>query len=473
MKRITISVPLVLFCAYINAQQAFTNSGPLQIHSGASLAGFGNFTNASSGALINNGSLYLKGNLTNDQSSMASGSGTLYLNGTSAQSINGSQLFKTYNLSSDNSPGITLNNDLSVTGTHTFTSGIITTSSTPNYLVYESGSSYGGDGDSRHVNGWVKKFGSTNFVFPVGNGTVERTIALNSLSGSSEFSAKYFATTPNPDQMQLPLMNVDNVEYWSIQKVSGGTASVAMNWDYNKVAFPNWVVADIRVAGYNGSLWISNGGSASGSTTATGTITSNSISSFNLFTFGSQSFLLPLTLISFNATRHDNYTRITWTTEGEYNTDHFVAERSDDGVSFYAITQLPARNSGITEQYNTRDFASINNIAYYRLRSVDKGGKETFSRIVTVKVSSPDDLLTLLVNPVHDEVILAASNSLKGVFNYSIHAINGQLVQEGKLVIQNGGGQYTLPLKKIPEAGAYTLKISNELQSFRYKLIIQ
>jgi len=167
MKKAFIQIILVFSAVYVNAQQAITNSGNLQIHTGASVSSFGNFTNISTGALVNNGNLYIKGNTTNDESSMTIGTGTLYLNGSSAQTVNGSQSFKTWHLNTNNSSGITLNNNLSVSGTHTFASGVITTSATPNYLIYEAGSSYSGDGDSRHVNGWVKKSGTTNFVFPV------------------------------------------------------------------------------------------------------------------------------------------------------------------------------------------------------------------------------------------------------------------------------------------------------------------
>ena len=472
MKKKILHIAFLLFCVYTNAQQAITNRGNLQIYTGASVSGFGNFTNTSTAAFVNNGNLHVKGHLINDQAAMTTGTGTLYLDGTSLQIVAGSQAFKTYHLNTNNGGGITLNNNLSVSGIHTFTNGVITTSATPNYLIYEAGSSYTGDGDTKHVNGWVKKTGSTNFIFPVGNGTVERVIALNSLSVSSEFNVRYLANTPNITQRQAPIWSVDNVEYWSVQKASGGTASVAMNWNYSKVYFPNYIVADIRVAGYNGSLWTDNGGSATGNAATTGTITSSSISSFNLFTFGSVSYVLPLALISFNATRNDNYTLITWTTERENNTDHFVVERSDNGSSFYAISQLAARNSGATEQYTIRDNAPINHIAYYRLRSVDKEGKEILSRIVSVKVFSPDNLLTLLINPVHDQISLAASSQLKGIFNYSIRTINGQLIQEGKLIIQNGG-QYTILLKRIQEAGTYTLEVSNGLQRFSYKLMIQ
>ncbi|MBA2745124.1 MAG: hypothetical protein H0U44_02760, partial [Flavisolibacter sp.] len=310
-KTIWFLILYFVFCPFTRAQIDLQNSGTLFITSGTdTLFINGNLTNTSAAALINNGRLYIKKNLINNQSSMSAGTGTLYLNGTVAQSVSGGQLFKTYNLVSNNTAGITLNNNLSVSNVHTYTAGIITTSVTPNYLIYESGSSYAGNGDTRHVNGWVKKIGSTDFVFPVGNGTVERTVAINSLSASSEFNAKYLTTTPNPYQTLYPIIDVNKNEYWSIGKTSGGSATVTMNWDYSKVYFPNWIVPDIVTAGYNGTDWADNGGVASGDAATTGTITSNSISSFNLFTLGSKSYVLPLTLLNFTASRQGSFTQV-------------------------------------------------------------------------------------------------------------------------------------------------------------------
>jgi len=137
MQRIILLITLFLFCGYTNAQNIITNNGNLQIHTGASVSGFGSFNNTSTAALVNNGNLYIKGDISNSQSSMATGTGILYLNGTSAQSLNGTQPFKTFDLVSDNSAGIIINNNLSVSGAHSFTNGIITTSAAPNYLVYE------------------------------------------------------------------------------------------------------------------------------------------------------------------------------------------------------------------------------------------------------------------------------------------------------------------------------------------------
>ncbi|MES2881966.1 MAG: T9SS type A sorting domain-containing protein [Bacteroidota bacterium] len=471
----TFGLPFLFFvlCSIANAQAHLHNSGTLFISTGAdTLYINGNFTNTNSAAFTNNGKLFVTQNLTNDEAAMPAGSGTLFLNGTLAQTLSGSQLFKTYQLVSNNPSGITLNNNLSISDVHTFVAGIITTSATPSYLIYESGSSYTGISDARHVSGWVKKMGSSDFVFPVGNGTVQRTIAINSLSAGSEFNAKYFAATPNPTQTQFPVVDVDRNEYWSLTKTSGGTAKVTMNWDHSKVFFPNWIVPDISTAGYNGSVWADGGGAASGDVATTGTITSNSISSFNLFTFGSKSYVVPLTLLHFTASRQGNATQINWTTDNEYNVDRFIVEKSEDGIFFYSIAQTPARNSGTKEYYSIADNGAIHSIAFYRLRLIDIDGKENCSRIVSVRTRNQNNLVSLLVNPVRNQLILAAPNQLSGLFNYRINSTNGQLIQQGILVVENGG-QYTIPLKGKPAAGLYILELTVFQQQYFQKFIIQ
>lgn len=471
MKLSRLYILFFLVCSHANAQDAFTNNGNLRIHSGGALSGFGIFTNTSSGVLVNNGSLYLKANISNSEAAMTAGTGTLYLNGTSAQTLNGSATFKTYNFVSNNSAGITLNNNLSVKGVHTFTAGKIATSATPNYLVYEAGSSYSGDGNTAHVNGWVKKLGSTNFVFPVGNGTLERTVAISNLSANSEFNARYLTTTPNPTLTQLPLRSVDTYEYWPLTRSSGGTAQVTLNWDRSKVYFPNYILADLVVAGWNGSIWVDNGGTAAGNPATTGTITSNVISTFNLFTFGSKSWILPLSLTSFTATKEDIYVLVKWETEKEVNLSHYIVERSDDGSNFYSIGRFNSRNSGNNEAYQIKDKKSIQTIAYYRLRSLDMDGRESLSRIVTIVSGSSNNNLLLVSNPVHNKITLLTTGALTGNFNFQITLINGQVVQNGKLTFLNEG-YYDIQLDGKMKPGTYSLKVLGNKQTFNFKVLV-
>lgn len=473
----TRTLLFISFClvqvSLLQAQVDLQNGTTLYISSSSDIVYVnGNFINTSAAALTNNGSLYVRQNLTNGQASMATGTGTLYLNGTAAQAIGGTQAFRTYHLNTNNTAGITLNNNLSVSGVHTFTNGIITTSATPNYLIYEAGSSYTGDGDSRHVNGAVKKYGTTNFIFPVGNGTIERAAAVVNLSANSEINAQYLQPTPNIYNLQGPLVQVDPHEYWQIDKISGGTVQVTLNWNTAKVAFPPSLLTDIKAANYSGSLWVNAGGSAIGNPYTTGSVTSNALTTLGRMTFGFMSTPLPVDLISFTAERKNNYTQVDWKTAQEQNVDHFEVERSNNGVQFYKIAQVAARNSGNTESYSINDYEALTNIAYYRLRSIDKDGKEKLSHIVSIKAQSADNTLTLVSNPVRDQIVLAAGGTISGMFNYRIYAAGGKLMQEGSLVIRNAG-QYKITLNGYYSKGVYFADVSNGLESFRYKIVVE
>lgn len=471
MKKIIVA--LLLFTVKAGfSQTAVTNTGVLYVSGSSDILYAGSdFTNNAGSALTNRGQLYVRGNLTNNEVGMAIGAGTLYLNGSSAQSVAGTQSFRTLNFVSNNAAGITLNNNLSVSGAHTFTTGIIATSATPNYMVYEAGSSYSGDGDAAHVSGWIKKFGSTSFVFPVGNGTVERRVAIGNLSANSEFNARYLANTPNTNLVQLPLRTVDVYEYWPLTRTSGGTATVTLNWDRSKVYFPNYILADLAVAGWSGAIWVDNGGTAVGNPATTGTITSNATSTFNMFTFGSRSWVLPLSLTSFTANRKDYAVLVEWATEKEFNLSHFVVERSDDGTSFYSIGSVNGRNSGNAESYQLTDNKPVQNIAFYRLRSLDNDGKASLSKIATVVSAQGNDRLLLVTNPVRNRITLLATGSLSGEFNYQITLINGQVVQSGKITIQNGG-YYDIGLSGTIKQGTYSIRLTDNKQAFYFKVLV-
>jgi len=405
---------------------------------------------------------------------MAVGSGTLYLNGSIAQIVNGLQVFKTYNLTTNNSNGITLNNNLSVSGAHTFTAGLIATSVTPNYLVYEAGSSYSGDGDSRHVNGWVKKYGTTNFTFPVGDATYERTAGVINLSANSEINCKYYTPTSNINNLAAPLVKVDQNEYWQIDKISGGTAQIALNWDNAKVPFPNVSLTDIVVAHYTGGNWTDIGvlGTATGNPLTTGNITSNAVSTFSPFTFGYETFPLPLKLISFTAQRKPGTTFTHWITEDEENVNHFEVQRSYNAVNYSSIGTVAARNIISQQQYDFEDHSALQGIAYYRLKSVDDDGKFSYSRVVAVTEKDFQSSSFLVLNPVHSAITVFNKTGHDGSFEYKLFNASGQLVLNGNVDMMANGGA-ALPLTAATSNGVYLFELKDKQVFFRQKLLIE
>jgi hypothetical protein len=476
MKKIILSVLCLLFCVCMNAQQDWVNNGNLYIHTGTSVTGFGSLTNSSGAALTNNGSLYVRRDITNNQASMTTATGTLYFNGSSTQSLNGSQIFKTYNLVTNNNAGIALNNNLSVTALHTFSAGLIATSATPNYLVYEAGSSYTGDNDSRHVTGWIKKLGNTNFVFPVGNAMYERTVALTNLTAVSEFDARYYnSPTPNKNNLFSPVVLIDTNEYWRINKISGSNARVVINWDNAKIPVPQISIPSVKAGYYNGSFWtnISAAGSATGTVATTGTVTSNSVSAFNNnFTIASTSWVLPLDIISFAGSCLGNYNRLNWSVANEVNVDHYELQRSDDGIGFTTINSQYAKNNTIA-LYTYDDVTAMQNKVYYRLRCVDVNGQEKYSGIVIISAAQGirKDFY-VIKNPVKDRIEIYAGNTVKGNYMYNFTNAAGQMVQSGTLDIKYEGIE-TIKLQTLLPAGVYMLLVYNAGNTLQKSILIE
>src|SRR4051794_17412357 len=117
LSKILFASATLLAAISASAQADLQNNGTLAITSTSDILYInGAFTNAATAAFTNNGNLYVRQTLSNAQGSMVVGTGTLYLSGSAAQSVAGTQPFKTFNLVTDNVSGITLNNDLSVSG---------------------------------------------------------------------------------------------------------------------------------------------------------------------------------------------------------------------------------------------------------------------------------------------------------------------------------------------------------------------
>ncbi|MEO6315733.1 MAG: T9SS type A sorting domain-containing protein [Chitinophagaceae bacterium] len=468
----TISLGIGLLAAgLLHAQTDFSNTGILGVNPGTTVFVTGSFNNEAGANFINRGLFHVKQGLTNAQPAMTPGTGTLILTGTATQVLSGTHPVSTFNLFTGNAAGILLNTDLEVSGLHTFTSGVVTTSDAPHYLVYEDGASYTGYTDARHVKGWVRKTGSANFTFPLGNGAVERPLAISDLSGLSIFSAKYASPTINTGSIASPLAVVDLNEYWIVNKISGGTASVDLYWDNSKVAMPAYILPEIRVAGFIGGNWISLGGAASGNIATTGTIHSNAVSVFGPITFGSISVALPVTIMQFTAAAGNGGNIVNWTTADEINVSHYDLQRSDDGIIFYSIGNVPARNGTGVQLYQFTDNKPMQQpIVYYRLRSVDKDGQTKMSKIISVRSGDNGQGMLYAINPAHSRIDLQVQRT-SGTFRYKINTLSGQTIQSGGLNI-GLPGRYSIQLLPSIAKGIYILQVEKPGFVFTQRLLI-
>ena len=294
------------------------------------------------------------------------------------------------------SGNVILDTEISVDGVLTFTSGDIDASS--NTLTLTSSATVSGGSDASHVIGtMIKTTESTSqFTFPLGDGTQYKSIAITPSSGNSTvWTAEYFLQANAPLAVTLDpygsnsgdLDHISSYEYWDLDRGTDGTpsnAQIAIPWVANNAVL---AYADLRLAHFDGTDWDMITASPVG-TDASGVITSGSaVSTFSPFTLGSSSStnVLPIELVSFYGEKKDNRNILNWTTASEINNAYFTIEKSYNGFDFEWVgTQDGSSPSTQIINYNLTDFNILKTINYYRLKQTDFDGKFEYSNTISI-----------------------------------------------------------------------------------------
>ena len=130
-----------------------------------------------------------------------------------------------------------------------------------------------------HVDGYVRSYLSSAFVFPIGDNGKYRPVAIASASTTQPVDAAYYGVDPSSavtssikggNEPVLPstgpfsiaarsssLNAVSNVEYWDIN--GAGATQITLTWNANS-AINTLVAANLNrltIAGWNGTEWVS------------------------------------------------------------------------------------------------------------------------------------------------------------------------------------------------------------------------
>ncbi|PHI21188.1 hypothetical protein CEQ90_03980 [Lewinellaceae bacterium SD302] len=186
--------------------------------------------------------------------------------------------------------------------------------------------------------------------------------------------------------------------------------------------------------------------------------------------------VLPLVLTAFAVKTEENHNYLDWTTSRENNTSHFEIERSVDGQNFLEIGRvMAAGNSQSVLSYEFLDDDFKREVAYYRLKMLDKDDSFTYSevrRVVRSKTAS-SMLVRLGANPASHSSINVISEAGMPADNYELklYDINGTLVRQGILTTDGSTrGTYTFAAGLM--AGNYVLKVGGNGRSEYHQLIV-
>ncbi len=129
-----------------------------------------------------------------------------------------------------------------------------------------------------------------------------------------------------------------------------------------------------------------------------------------------------------------------WATASEINSDYYIVEHSADGQEFSIMDKINSQGTSFDLQnYSYTHLSPNRGTHYYRLRQVDKDGKEEYSKVVSIRKDELSNI-SYYPNPVSEVLHFNQKVSLIVLYN-----INGQEVKRAENItdidvsdLQNG-----------------------------------
>lgn len=143
--------------------------------------------------------------------------------------------------------------------------------------------------------------------------------------------------------------------------------------------------------------------------------------------------IIPVELVSFNATLSQNKVLLNWMTATELNSSHFIIERKSKIENWNTIgTIRAAGNSTNPINYSFTDENITNSTYYYRLKQVDYDGSFTYSRTIEVdgNIMNQFVLEQNYPNPFNPATKINFTVPFDSKVSISIYSITGELIKE-------------------------------------------
>jgi hypothetical protein len=408
--------------------------------------------------------------------------GSITFNGSTAATVSSTATEAFYNLTINNSGGITMSSGINqVSNIMTFSTGIVTQSAitAPYFLQLLNGSSVTGANNASYVDGYMVKYGNSAFTFPLGTGNIYRPIAISAPANVTDnFSSRYFYANP---YTSYPTTTWDNginhlsgCEYWILNRTGGvSNVNVTLSWNTNScgVTDSSALIVTRWDAGLN--AWKNHGnGGITGNTTAGTVISSAPITSFSPFTLGSSTANnpLPIGLVNFNCNliSKDNV-ELKWITATEINNKYFSIERSADGASYQSVGIVQgAGNSTALLNYKFNDYKPLEGVSYYMLKQVDfNGNSKTFDACV-MNVDANVDIV-IYPNPSNNMVTIDLGTSVATSIKFKDN-LGSDILLSTTPVSQN---QLTVDVSGLIPGVYFVDMVLGNLKTVNKKIVIQ
>jgi hypothetical protein len=173
--------------------------------------------------------------------------------------------------------------------------------------------------------------------------------------------------------------------------------------------------------------------------------------------------ILPVKLISFSGNLVSNKALLTWQVADNETGSHFEVQKSLDGKSFEAHTVVFCSAKTGTEAYQYTDAAFTTNKAYYRLKTINKDGSISYSKVIylTNVQDAANQSLRLLQNPVQNTLSFAFTAVATEEAEIAIYNMAGVKLHTQKINAAKGTNQITLDIDSKLGTGTYVLTVQS------------
>jgi len=165
---------------------------------------------------------------------------------------------------------------------------------------------------------------------------------------------------------------------------------------------------------------------------------------------------LPVNLLMFSGSLQNNSVLLQWLTAAQINTSSFQLQRSPDGHSFEAVTNIAAKEGTGRLSYQYLDDGvfnkvTINSAVYYRLKMIDKDGSFSYSGTVRLSKNTENEVIKIYPNPAKDFITISGAINSGYV---QLFDIGGRLIKA--VPVATNARQTVINISLLP-AGNYQL----------------
>jgi hypothetical protein len=156
--------------------------------------------------------------------------------------------------------------------------------------------------------------------------------------------------------------------------------------------------------------------------------------------------LLPVSLLNFSGEAAKDGVKLYWNTSQEINNKHFEISRAGSNGQFQNIgTVQAAATPGLTNQYSFTDPQPNVGKNFYQLKQVDKDGRSTVYKIITVNVTK-QRLSFRLVSSGNAEIVVAIQANENSNGNIIYTDVQGSVLYKRTTSLQQGENIIRIPV---------------------------